>query len=79
MWGVANQLSPLTTRRALEFYGQAIALDPNYALAWAGLTMAYAASPINGDAPPLQVWPRAREAAAHAAVAAPALAETRPV
>ena len=72
-----NQLSPLTTRRALEFYGQAIALDPNYALAWAGLAMAYAGSPINGDAPPLQMWPRAREAAAHAAVAAPALAETQ--
>ena len=34
----SNQLSPLTTRRAVEFYGQAIALDPNYArlrgLAW---------------------------------------------
>ena len=59
----SNQLSPLTTRRALEFYGQAIALDPNYALAWAGLAMAYAGSPINGDAPPLQMWPRAREAA----------------
>ena len=73
----SNQLSPLPTRRALEFYGQAIALDPNYGLAWAGLAMAYAASPINGDAPPLQMWPRAREAAAHAAVAAPALAETQ--
>jgi TolB-like protein/Flp pilus assembly protein TadD len=73
----SNQLSPLTTRRALEFYGQAIALDPNYALAWAGLAMAYAGSPINGDAPPLQMGPRAREAAAHAAVAAPALAETQ--
>jgi TolB-like protein/Flp pilus assembly protein TadD len=73
----SNQLSPLTTRRALEFYGQAIALDSNYALAWAGLAMAYASSPINGDAPPLQMWPRAREAAAHATVAAPALAETQ--
>jgi tetratricopeptide (TPR) repeat protein len=73
----SNQLSPLTTRRALELYGQAIALDPNYALAWAGLAMAYAGSPINGDAPPLHMWPLAREAAAQAAVAAPALAETQ--
>ncbi|MEP7304837.1 MAG: hypothetical protein ABJA98_04895 [Acidobacteriota bacterium] len=37
----SSQLSPLPTRRALEFYGQAIALDPNYGLAWAGLAMAY--------------------------------------
>ena len=73
----SNQLSPLTTRRALELYAQAIELDPNYALAWSGLAAAYAGSPINGDAPPLQIWPRAREAAAHAAVAAPALAETQ--
>ena len=72
-----NQLSPLTTRRAIKFYVQAIELDPDYALAWSGLTMAYAGSPINGDAPPLQVWPRAREAAAHAAGAAPNLAETQ--
>jgi TolB-like protein/tetratricopeptide (TPR) repeat protein len=72
-----NQLSPLTTRRAIDFYIQAIALDPDYALAWSGLTMAYAGSPINGDAPPLQVWPRAREAAAHAVRTAPNLAETQ--
>jgi TolB-like protein len=72
-----NQLSPLTTRRALEFYAQAIELDPDYALAWSGLAMAYAGSPINGDAPPLDVWPRARDAAAHAARAGPNLAETQ--
>jgi TolB-like protein len=72
-----NQLSPATTRRALEFYARAIELDPDYALAWSGLAMAYAASPINGDAPPLQMWPRAREAAARAVRAAPDLAETQ--
>ena len=73
----SNQLSPLTTRRALEFYARAIELDPDYGLAWGGLAMAYAGSPINGDAPPLHVWPRAREAAAHAVRAAPDLAETQ--
>ncbi len=72
-----NQLSPPTTRRALEFYVRAIELDPDYALAWSGLAMAYAAGPINGDAAPLDVWPHAREAAAHAVGAAPDLAETQ--
>ena len=71
-----NQLSPPTTRRAVELYRRAIDLDPDYALAWAGLAMAYAASPINGDTPPLQVGPLAREAANHAARIAPDLAET---
>ena len=61
-----SQLSPLTTRRALEFYENATELDPNYALAWSGLADAYAASPINGDAPPLKVGTRARDAAVRA-------------
>jgi TolB-like protein len=70
-----NQLSPLTTRRALELYSRATELDPNYALAWCGLADAYASSPINGDANPLEVWPRAREAAARAVSAASSLAQ----
>lgn len=72
-----NQLSPATTRRALESYLRATELDPGYALAWSGLADALAASPINGDAPPLEVWPRAQEAAAHAVGAEPDLAETQ--
>jgi TolB-like protein/cytochrome c-type biogenesis protein CcmH/NrfG len=70
-----NQLSPATTRRALEHFTRATQLDPNYALAWSGLADAYAASPINGDMPPLQVWRPAREAAAHAVRSGPDLAE----
>ena len=72
-----TQLSPLTTRRALEFYTRATELDPDYALAWSGLADAYSTSPINGDAPPLQVWPRARDAVAHAIGVAPNLAEAQ--
>jgi len=71
------QLSPLTTRRALEFYKRATELDPHYALAWSGLADAYAASPINGDASPAIVGPLARQAAAHAIGAAPNLAEAQ--
>lgn len=72
-----NQLSPVTTRRAVEYYTRATELDPEYALAWSGLADAYAASPINGDAPPLQAWPRAADAAARALRARPDLAETQ--
>jgi len=72
-----NQLSPPTTRRAIEFYTRATDLDPHYALPWSGLADTYATSPINGDAPPLQVWPKARDAAARAVQAAPDLAETQ--
>src|SRR6202049_518394 len=72
-----NQLSPVTTRRAIECYARATELDPEYALAWSGLADAYAASPINGDAAPLQAWPRAADAAARAIRARPDLAETQ--
>jgi len=72
-----NQLSPATTKRATEFFARATALDPRYALAWSGLADAYTASPINGDAPPLAVWPLAREAAAQAVKVGPAIAESQ--
>jgi TolB-like protein/tetratricopeptide (TPR) repeat protein len=72
-----NQLSALTTRRAVEFYAHATSLDPSYALAWSGLTDAFSANPVSGDAAPLEVWPLARNAAARAIAAAPDLAETQ--
>jgi len=72
-----NQLSPATTRRAMEYYARATERDPEYALAWSGMADAYAASPINGDAAPLQVCALARDAAAHAVAAEPDLAEVQ--
>ena len=72
-----NQLSPATTRRAIEYFLRATELDPEYALAWSGLADAYAASPINGDAPPRQVRQRAQEAATRAVRSGPDLAETQ--
>ena len=59
----ANQRTPLTTRRAIEYFQRATALDPDYALAWSGIAMALGASPINGDAAPLDIRARVREAA----------------
>lgn len=72
-----NQLTPPTTREAIRCYARATELDPDYALAWSGLADAYVASPINGDAPPLQVLPQAAQAAAHAVRADPDLAEAQ--
>jgi TolB-like protein len=69
-----NRLSPRTTRQAIDLYTRATELDPNYALAWSGIADAWSASPINGDAPPLVVWPRARQAVERAVSAEPDLA-----
>ena len=72
-----QQLSPPTTRKAIEYFTHATDLDPNYALAWSGLADCYTSGPVNGDAPPQAVWPRAREAAMRALTAEPDLAEVQ--
>ncbi len=73
----ANLRTPAATLKAIEYFERATALDPAYALAWAGLTEAYGASPINSDAPPRERGPRAREAAAQAVRAEPDLADAQ--
>jgi len=70
-----NQRTPATSRRAIEYYERATAIDPNYALAWAGISHTLASSPINGDAPPQAVTARARETALRAVRADPQRAE----
>ena len=60
---------------AIDAYKQAIALDPNYALAYAGLAEAYSVLPITSDEPSSAVAELAREAAEHAVRADPLLAE----
>jgi TolB-like protein/DNA-binding winged helix-turn-helix (wHTH) protein/Tfp pilus assembly protein PilF len=72
-----NQLTPPTTRQAIKYFEQATALDPGYALAWSGLADAYVVSPINGDAAPLEVLPRAHAAAEQAVRADGSLAEAQ--
>src|ERR1700676_50632 len=54
-----HQLSVPTTKRAIESFTKATELDPEYALAWSGIADTLAATPINGDAPTLAIWPRA--------------------
>jgi DNA-binding winged helix-turn-helix (wHTH) protein len=72
-----QQLSPPTTKKAIEYFTHATDLDPNYALAWSGLSDTYSSGPVNGDAPPQMFWPRAREATARALSAEPDLAEVQ--
>jgi DNA-binding winged helix-turn-helix (wHTH) protein/tetratricopeptide (TPR) repeat protein len=71
------QLTPPTTKRAVEYFSRATQLDPEYALALSGLADCYSGSPINGDAPPLGMCSLAREAAARAVAAEPNLAEAQ--
>ena len=72
-----NHFTPLTTQRALECFARSTELDPDYALAWAGLADAYASGPISADARPADVWKKARHAAERAVDVAPELAEAQ--
>ena len=72
-----NARKPATTKRALEHYRAAIALDKDYALAWSGIADANSAGPVNGDAEPLRSRRRAREAVNEAVRADAGLAEVQ--
>lgn len=72
-----NQLTPPTTKLALESYARATALDPNYALAWSGIADALTTGPIMGDADPRAVRGPARHAAQRALAAGETIAEAQ--
>jgi len=72
-----NRLTPATNRSAVDFYEKATKLDPEFALAWAGLADAYSTSPTNSDVRPGDVSAQARDAAARAVASGPDLAETQ--
>jgi adenylate cyclase len=50
-------------RQAIAFYEQAIARDPTYALAYAGLAEAYMVLPRYAEAAPQETYPKAKAAA----------------
>ena len=54
-------------RKALDYYNQAVALDPNFALAWTGVADAYRYLQANGVLDPKEAHPKAK-AAAHKAL-----------
>jgi tetratricopeptide (TPR) repeat protein len=47
--------------KSIDYFEQAIALDPNYALAYAGLADAYHALGVNGNLPPEQAMAEVRK------------------
>ena len=53
-------------RRAIDYYQQAIAQDPNYAPAYAGLAVTYALIPGYGGVQQAEFMPKARDAALRA-------------
>jgi TolB-like protein/Tfp pilus assembly protein PilF len=61
--------------KAIEFFEQAIARDPNYALAYAGLANAYVLLPFYTAAPRIESSAKAKEAADKALSLDPKLAE----
>ena len=71
----AQSLRPSGLRRSIEFYKKAIALDPNYALAYAGLAETYRRLPFGADTPPTEAFEPARAAALRAIELDPSLAE----
>ena len=74
---VQSARTPESTARAVALFEQAIARDPDYALAWSALSFTVAAGAVNGDARPHDVWPVARNAAAQAVRANPNLSEAQ--
>jgi eukaryotic-like serine/threonine-protein kinase len=62
-------------RKAVEYFNQAITVDPNYALAFAGLADSYALLSSFGFTPPTEGMPKARELARQASSLDESLAE----
>ena len=70
-----NQLTPPGIRRGLAYFEQVVSLDPNYALAWAGMADCYSMLPIACDEPAEEILPKALAAARKAVELDDGLAE----
>jgi DNA-binding winged helix-turn-helix (wHTH) protein/TolB-like protein/tetratricopeptide (TPR) repeat protein len=57
------KFTPEGVEKSIDYFNQAIALDPNYALAYAGLSFAYSVQGAIGALPPLEVFPKSKRAA----------------
>jgi len=61
--------------KALQYFGEAVALDPDYAPAWTGLALAYGSHASEGYSPVTEGYEKARKAAEHALALDPNLGE----
>jgi TolB-like protein/DNA-binding winged helix-turn-helix (wHTH) protein/tetratricopeptide (TPR) repeat protein len=73
---VERQRTATSNMLAVQHFQNAIAADPKYALAWAGLADTIATSAINSDTPTFEVAAQARVAAAKAIEIGPSLSES---
>ena len=71
----ANRVAKEDNARAIELFGRAVALQPDFALAWAGLSRAHSQSVAAGFAIPADGYAQARAAAKRALALAPDLVE----
>jgi len=62
-------------QKALEYFGRALALDPNYAPAYAGIADYHISVASWGLEPPTEAWPKAKDAVSKALQADETLAE----
>jgi TolB-like protein len=58
-----NKFNPEASKTAVEYFNQALAHDPAYALAYVGLGNAYGVMGVNNWLPPKDVFPKAEAAA----------------
>lgn len=72
-----TRFQPDSIQRALAYYEQAVASDPGYALAWAGIAHALATSPVTVEADREAVQSRALDALQRSLEYGPGLAETQ--
>ena len=70
-----DRMTAADIARGVDYFRQALALDPEFALAWTGLSRAYYIQAGYGWAPVAEGFERARDAAKQALVLAPDLAE----
>ncbi len=75
----AARLTPPETIKGISYFQQAIEIDPNYALAYAGLARAYQTLPPASDFPPTEFFPKAKAAAQKALEIDDRLAEAHAV
>ncbi len=71
----AAHLSSSEPLQSVEFYQVAVTADPNYALAWAGLSLAWATAVDWGEVRPRDILPKAADAARRALAIDATLAE----
>ncbi|CAN5484599.1 hypothetical protein BH10ACI3_BH10ACI3_18410 [soil metagenome] len=61
-----QKATPAGTQESIELYQKALDIDPNYALAYQGLSLAYRSAPAYGFLLPPDAYPKAKEAAQRA-------------